>query len=92
MEACLRMPKVSFMSKLLGYKKSTHIRFNESDEEEASKEEVIGDDLESVGCDSENEAAFKDLTAKLPRLNRTQEKAASSFLESLPSSLILVQG
>jgi hypothetical protein len=53
---------------------------------------VIGDDLESVGCDSENEAAFKDLTAKLPRLNRTQEKAASSFLESLPSSLILVQG
>jgi len=38
-EACLRMVKVSFMHKLLGQKSSTHIRFDNSSEEE----EVVGE-------------------------------------------------
>lgn len=43
MEACLRQAKVPFMSKLLGQKKSTHIRFSESSDEE---EEIVDDSNE----------------------------------------------
>jgi hypothetical protein len=99
MEACLRMTKVSFMSKLLGCKKSTHIRFNDSDEEEvvedviSLEEEVLVDDIEKTNnLEHRDGARRKSFLAKLPQLNLTQEKAASSFLNSLSSSLILVQG
>jgi hypothetical protein len=52
MEACLRMYKVSFMRKLLGQKKSTHIRFNSSDED---------DEDEVVLCDGEDDVGGKVL-------------------------------
>lgn len=105
MEACLRMTKVSFMPKLLGSKKSTHIRFVDSDDDEEDEDEGVIEDEElseeevfeeesssSYSSDSDYKASLEDLMAKLPKLNVTQEKAATSFLTSLPASLILVQG
>jgi hypothetical protein len=98
MAACLRMTKVSFMPKLLGHRKSSHIRFNDSDDEEivetgTSSEECVFDNEEAeVLGSSVSSEKKKSLQAKLPQLNPTQERAASSFLNSLPSSLILVQG
>jgi hypothetical protein len=104
MEACLRMTKVSFMPKLLGCKKSTHIRFNDDEDEEEeviheedflSGEDVIVDDEEfSDAFDNEKDDnnSIQSLLEKLPKLNPTQEKAATSFLASSPASLILVQG
>ena len=112
MEACLRMTKVSFMPKLLGSIKSTHIRFIDSDEEEdgiVEKEEIyhkrveddqsqstaveLHDELERGNqLDNEDDTNLKNLIEKLPQLNVTQEKAAVTYLTSLPSSLILVQG
>lgn len=101
MEACLRMTKVSFMPKLLGSKKSTHIRFIDSDDDEEDEDEGVIEDeelseeevFEEESSSSYNyKASLEDLMAKLPKLNVTQEKAATSFLTSLPASLILVQG
>lgn len=101
MEACLRMTKVDFMPKLLGCKKSKHIRFNDSEEDDiiegdvSSEENVLVEEKaesEGSGTTSESESSPKSLLAKLPQLNPTQERAASCFLNSLPSSLILVQG
>lgn len=43
MEACLQMVKVSFMSKLLGQKSATHIRFDSSDEEEGKEMAAVID-------------------------------------------------
>jgi hypothetical protein len=48
MEACLRMSNVSFMRKLLGQKNSTHIRFDNSLDEEEEEELVV--------CDIEDDA------------------------------------
>lgn len=42
MDACLRQAKVSFMPKLLGQKNATHIRFNDSSDDEED-EEIVGD-------------------------------------------------
>jgi len=101
MEACLRMAKVDFMPKLLGCKKSKHIRFNDSEEEDIIERDVSSEEdalyeekaeSEGSGTISESESSPKSLLAKLPQLNPTQERAASCFLNSLPSSLILVQG
>lgn len=101
MEACLRMTKVSFMPKLLGSVKSTHIRFNDYGDEEEVIIEKKSSETESVNYESEissNESdndsieTLRRLMAKLPQLNLTQEKAASVFLSSLPASLMLVQG
>ena len=89
------------MPKLLGSIKSTHIRFNDSgDEEEVIIERKSSDtealDYESeVSCneyDNDNGDTLRRLMAKLPQLNFTQEKAASAFLTSLPAALMLVQG
>jgi hypothetical protein len=100
MEACLRMTKVSFMSKLLGCKKSKHIRFNDDEEEEVINEDdsmgeevIVDDEVEfSDNSDHEKDNNLQNLSTKLPKLNPTQEKAATKFLTSLPASLILVQG
>ncbi|KAL3806937.1 hypothetical protein ACHAXA_003936 [Cyclostephanos tholiformis] len=54
MEACLRMYKVSFMRKLLGQKKSTHIRFNSSDDDDV--DELVFDGDDDVGGDALQEA------------------------------------
>lgn len=92
------------MPKLLGCKKSTHIRFNDDEDEEEeviheedflSGEDVIVDDEEfSDAFDNEKDDnnSIQSLLEKLPKLNPTQEKAATSFLASSPASLILVQG
>lgn len=100
MEACLRMTKVDFMPKLLGYKKSKHIRFNDSEDDiiegyVSSEDDALVEkkaESEGSGTTSESESSPKSLLEKLPQLNPTQERAASCFLNSLPSSLILVQG
>ncbi|KAL3805664.1 hypothetical protein HJC23_005908 [Cyclotella cryptica] len=101
MEACLRMTKVAFMPKLLGCKKSKHIRFYDSEEDEiiegnVSCEEDALDEEKTENWRTEtrkeNEPSMNSLLENLPQLNTTQERAASCFLNSLPSSLILVQG
>ncbi|KAL9190940.1 hypothetical protein ACHAXT_000646 [Thalassiosira profunda] len=113
MEACLRMVKVSFMSKLLGQKRATHIRFGDSSDEESEDEEKGGniggtnnllqegfyvDDGSGAAEDDEDEDennrdwSLAGLLTKIPQLNQTQERAATSFLESPKESLILVQG
>ena len=50
MEACLRMVKVSFLQKLLGQKSATHIRFdNSSDDEDEDSAEIVVCDVENDG-------------------------------------------
>lgn len=59
MEACLRMYKVSFMRKLLGQKKSSHIRFNSSDEDDVD-EVVLCDGEADVGRKALREGTYID--------------------------------
>jgi hypothetical protein len=52
MEACLRMVKVSFLQKLLGQKSATHIRFdNSSDDEDEDSAEIVVCDVDNDGDD-----------------------------------------
>jgi hypothetical protein len=50
MEACLRQAKVPFMPKLLGQKNATHIRFNDSSD----------DDEEEIVCDIDEEHQIQE--------------------------------
>ncbi len=58
MEACLRMVKVSFMRKLLGQKKSTHIRFNNSSDDDEEEEFVVVDGEDSSGGNALQEGVY----------------------------------
>lgn len=63
------------------------------DEQSQSTEVELDDDIEKDSeSDNEDDTILQNLMEKLPQLNVTQEKAATTFLTSLPSSLILVQG
>ena len=51
-EACLRMVKVSFLRKLLGQKNATHIRFDNSSDEDEDKEDIVIDNMDNNCADA----------------------------------------
>jgi len=105
-EACTRAPKVAFLSKLLGLKDSTHIRFSDSDSSETDGSDTDRKDFNDMekgngnteGCEnykSEVEKVGISLSKthlRFHNLNPTQECAAVEFLSSPSSTLTLVQG
>jgi hypothetical protein len=118
--ACYERPKVNFISKLMGMKMASHIRFDDSDAESVHDDEhnseegflggkgesIVGDnnywldeekkesDSDHITHDFQEEEDERILLSSinLPKLNATQEKAASNFLNGPRDNLFLVQG
>jgi hypothetical protein len=94
-EACaIQMSKpVPFIHSLLGGKKPTHLRFVEDDGGGTRAVKVEKHNCcNSHGDRKPNGIADVEAIFRLPRLNDTQEKAASSFLTSKSGTISLVQG
>jgi hypothetical protein len=85
---------IGFLHSLLGKKGPTHVRFGEDQKPAAVVKKVVkGASINDyfhpvqIDCDDEPSPMFK-----LPRLNPSQSKAASTFLESPQNSLTIIQG
>lgn len=86
-EGCMRCVSVPFMPKLLGWSESTHIRFDSDGEENVQKSDSF-----FMENSKEHSLIREIVSNKFPKLNQTQERAASSFISSPPSTLTIVQG
>jgi hypothetical protein len=86
--------RIGFAGTLLGGRIRTQTSFDEDDDVKVKKED------QKPVAETGTQSILKFLTPisqpdpmfKLPRLNPTQEKAASNFLNSPPNSITLVQG
>lgn len=74
--------QIAFVSNLLGAKPAIHTRFDAKDT--AVKAKSISDYFAPVFKESE--------VFTLPKLNETQEMAATSFLQAKPNTITLIQG
>eukprot|EP00977_Amphora_coffeiformis_P004642 scaffold1000_cov166-Amphora_coffeaeformis.AAC.32 len=80
--------RISFLHNLLGNKAATHTRFAD-DGKVCSKS--ITDFFQTVPKE-EPVVDMESSIFRLPKLNPTQNKAATKFLESKPNTITLVQG
>jgi hypothetical protein len=89
-EACVNhnTANIPFLLPLLGGKKPTHIDFSEQDNGDLVSVKVEHEGNPTLFSQEEMEkSAFH-----LPTLNRTQKKAAATFLNSEPQTITLIQG
>lgn len=85
--------RVGFINSILGGKVSQHTRFNsDGDIVEDSKTGNGNKENSILPFLTETRKESSDNMFKLPQLNPTQEKAASSFLNADPNTVTLIQG
>eukprot|EP00980_Cylindrotheca_fusiformis_P011077 scaffold2551_cov113-Cylindrotheca_fusiformis.AAC.16 len=91
-DACMgsNAGKIPFLLPLLGGKKPTHIKFSEQENGEMLSVKVEQDESCEVNLCSQGD--MEEAGFLLPTLNRTQEKAAATFLNSQPNTITLIQG
>jgi Cdc6-like AAA superfamily ATPase len=91
-EACVNnnTANIPFLLPLLGGKKPTHIKFSEQDNGNLVSVKVEHEENPNNSLFSQEE--MEGSAFHLPTLNRTQEKAAATFLNSEPKTITLIQG
>jgi hypothetical protein len=93
-----KLSSVAFLHSLLGNKGATHTRFDDENDEKPAAASLGEDSKVTQGAIEDYFPPMKvDVDApspmfKLPRLNPSQAKAASAFLDSAPNSITIIQG
>lgn len=91
-EACVssNTANIPFLLPLLGGKKPTHIKFSEQE-----NGDLVSVKVEHKGNCEDKLVSKRDMDKAgftIPTLNKTQEKAAATFLNSQPNTITLIQG